>query len=151
MLINSAAKRLPYSDHIVCLGPKGEISAQGTFADLNDTGGYVSSFSLPRADWTYVPNDGGGDDYDDDDDITSPDDDHDDMATAAPPKEIDYGASFSSSETITSTRDGEAKTSRQTSDVQIYLYYVKSVGWWASLVFVFAIVGFVFSMSFPSK
>jgi hypothetical protein len=144
VLINWAAKRLPYSDHIVCFSPKGEISAQGTFADLNDDGGYVSSFSLPQADWTFASNGGGGDD-----DITDFDSDHNDMTTTLP-KEMDSSVSVSSTGTRC-TQDEDADMSRQTGDVQIYLYYIKSVGWLATLVFVFAIVGFVFSICFPSK
>jgi hypothetical protein len=127
----------------VCLDPKGSISAHGTFADLNNAGGYVSSFSLPRADWTYVPND-----ESDDTDVVAIDPERKDLA-AAHDKEVDRGTSFSSSETITHKQ--EADTGRQTGDMQIYLYYVKSVGWWASLIFVLAIVGFVFCISFPSK
>ena len=66
------------------------------------------------------------------------------------------GASLTTSSSETSlarvdVADSVDKASRQTGDVQIYLYYVRSVGWWASLLFVVAIIGFVFSMSFPSK
>jgi ATP-binding cassette subfamily C (CFTR/MRP) protein 1 len=145
MLIDLLAKRLPYSDHIVCLSPKGSITAQGTFDDLNNAGGYVSSFSLPRADWAYVPSDGS----DDDEDITNIENEREDI-TAAHLKEIHSGTSFTSTDT-TIDHHKETDTSRQTGDIQIYLYYVKSVGWWPSLIFVTAIVGFVFCMSFPSK
>lgn len=63
---------------------------------------------------------------------------------------MDSGASLTSSETACAG-DGEDGTSRRTGDVQIYIYYVKSVGWWATLIFVAAIVGFVFCISFPSE
>jgi ATP-binding cassette, subfamily C (CFTR/MRP), member 1 len=144
MLITSTAKRLPYSDHIVCLDPKGEITAQGTFADLNGAGGYVSSFSLPRADWTYIP------EIHDEIIQVGLDKDQDGMAVIQP-KESDSDASFTLNETAY-PREGEGTdgTSRRTGDVQIYLYYIKSVGWIASLVFVVAITGFVFCISFPS-
>ncbi len=125
----------------MCLGPKGEITEHGTFADLKDSGGYVSSFCLSRADRTFTPND---------DATIVLADDGDDM-TSTLPKENDYGASISSSEPLSYTIEKEDDKSRQTGDVQIYLYYVKAVGWWASLTFVFAIVGFVFCTSFPSK
>lgn len=125
----------------MCLGPDGKISEQGTFADLNDAGGYVSLFSLPRADRTYVHNDG--------DVVVDHYNDHDSIAVPHT-KEIDSGLSLSSSETRCS-REGEPDSSRRTGDVQIYFYYVKSVGWWVTLVFVVAIVGFVFCVSFPSK
>jgi ATP-binding cassette, subfamily C (CFTR/MRP), member 1 len=144
MLITSTAKRLPYSDHIVCLNPKGEVTAQGTFADLNGAGGYVSSFSLPRADWTYTP------EIDDEIIQIGLDKDQDGMAVIQP-KESDSDASFTLNETAY-PREGEGAdgTSRRTGEVQIYLYYIKSVGWIASLVFVVAITGFVFCISFPS-
>lgn len=136
------AKRLPYSDHIVCLESSGKISAQGTFAKLNEEGGYVSSFSLPRADWSYVP--------DNDDEVVQVDLDKEQEGVAiTQAKESDSGASLTSSETAC-PRDGEDGTSRRTGDVQIYIYYVKSVGWWASLIFALAIIGFVFCISFPS-
>jgi len=143
MLIIPPAKRLPYSDHIVCLSPNGSIDAQGTFASLNNAGGYVSSFNLPQADWTYTP--------ENDDQILEVvfDKEQEGVATTQP-KDSDSGASLTSSETACPS-DGGDGTSRRTGDVQIYLYYVKSVGWWASLIFVAAIVGFVFCISFPSK
>ena len=170
------AKRLPYADHIVCLGAKGEITARGSFAELNDAGGYVSSFSLPRADWTR-PASGGGvasgsgsgssgsssgsGDSDDSgrvvDEIAPSEigDDHKGVVTASADvvrrKGINCDHSMSSSETVYTHNGGDPDTSRQTGDVKIYLYYVKSVGWVASLIFVAAIIGFVFCTSFPSK
>ncbi|KAK3371045.1 P-loop containing nucleoside triphosphate hydrolase protein [Lasiosphaeria ovina] len=127
VLASSSAARLPYADHVVVLSPSGTIAAQGSFAALNDAGGYVSSFALPRADWTGEP---------------------DDKSLGSKPD----GAAKSSSSESAAPRDDESEpdTSRQTGDVQIYMYYVRSVGWWASLVFVVAIVGFVFCQSFPN-
>lgn len=147
MLTSAAAKRLPYSDHIVCIGPNGHLTAQGTFNSLNDAGGYVSSFSLPRADWSSVP--------DSDGDISRPDSidkEHEvEGAAIVHPKGSDSGVSLTSSETACAPPEGGPDTGRRTGDVQIYLYYVKSVGWWATILFTLAIVGFVFCTSFPSK
>lgn len=144
ILIHFIAKRLPYSDHIVCLDTKGEITAQGTFHDLNGAGGYVSSFSLPRADWSFTPEN-------DDEIVQIPLDKDQEGIAITRAKESDSGDSLTSSETACPREgEGEDDTSRRTGDVQIYLYYVKSVGWFASLVFVFAIIGFVFCISFPS-
>ena len=137
------AKRLPYSDHIVCLGPDGRISAQGTFAELNNDGGYVSSFSLPSADWNFAPAN--------DDDLVKSDHKDQDLLASPQVKDLDSGISFSSTETACPSRDKEGETSRRTGDIQIYFYYIKSVGWWATLIFVVAIIGFVFCTSFPSK
>jgi hypothetical protein len=102
----------------------------------------VSSFNLPRADWAYTP--------EKDDDIVQLglDKEQEGMATTHA-KDLDSRGSLTSSETACQG-DGEDGTSRRMGDVQIYIYYIKSVGWWASLTFVFAIVGFVFCISFPS-
>ncbi|KAK0706203.1 P-loop containing nucleoside triphosphate hydrolase protein [Lasiosphaeria miniovina] len=134
VLASSSAARLPYADHVVVLSPSGTIAAQGSYAALNDAGGYVSSFALPRADWAGVAADTVDDgssssctDFDEERDGTS-------LGESAPPRDD----------------EPEPDTSRQMGDVQIYVYYVRSVGWWASLVFVVAIVGFVFCQSFPN-
>jgi hypothetical protein len=102
----------------------------------------VSSFNLPRADWTYTP--------EKDDEIVQLhlDKEQEGLATTQA-KDLDSSGSLTSSETAC-PGDGEDGTSRRTGDVQIYFYYIKSVGWWASLTFVFAIIGFVFCISFPS-
>ncbi|KAL2132691.1 hypothetical protein VTI74DRAFT_3471 [Chaetomium olivicolor] len=142
LIVSSSVKRLPFSDHIVCLGPDGEIDSQGTFAELNDAGCYVTSFSLPRADWSYTSED-------DDEIIQVRLDKEQEGLAVTQPKEADSRASLTSSETAY-PGDGEDETSRRTGDVQIYLYYIRSVGWWATLIFVFAIVGFVFCISFPT-
>ncbi len=143
MLIVSTAKRLPYSDYIVCLGSSGVIDEQGSFSNLNQAGGYVSSFSLPRADWAYAP--------ENDDQIlgVSLDKEQGEIAITEP-KEVDSGISLTSSETAC-PGEGEDSISRRTGDIQIYFYYIKSVGWRAILIFVFAIIGFVVCISFPSK
>jgi ATP-binding cassette, subfamily C (CFTR/MRP), member 1 len=143
----SAAKRVPFADYIVHIGADGRVAEQGTFVELNDTGGYVSSLSLPKADWSHVPPDQGGDRSNrvSEGSITP----HtSDVAIPELSKEM------SSDDTAVSSPDGDDKEgdgmSRRTGDVQIYLYYVKSVGWWATILFTFAISGFVFSVSFPS-
>ncbi|KAL2157845.1 hypothetical protein VTH06DRAFT_4897 [Thermothelomyces fergusii] len=166
LLVSSSAKRLPYSDHIVCLGSDGKIDSQGTFAQLDAAGGYVSSFCLPRADWAYIPED---------------DDKRPETALYKPPRSLtaaddpsgpdagDSSASSTSSKTACknsnnssgnsdnnnnddddAAADGGDSMSRRTGDVQIYLYYIKSVGWWATFLFVAAISGFAFCLSFPT-
>jgi hypothetical protein len=144
MLSNRIVKRVPFSDHTVCLSPNGEITSQGTFTDLNNAGGYVSSFSLPRPDWSYTP--------ENNDQIVQAElaKEQEGSTISQSKDEEDSGASLTSSETVC-PRDGEDGMSRRTGDVQIYLYYVKSVGWWASLIFVIGVIGFVFCISFPSR
>ncbi|KAK4170055.1 hypothetical protein QBC43DRAFT_329617 [Cladorrhinum sp. PSN259] len=144
LLVSSSAKRLPYADHIVCLNGQGEITAQGTFGDLNNAGGYVASFNLPRADWAGVP----GEEFDDITDV-----DTESMTTRK--KESGSGTSLTSSSEPAGSGNGQAPddlsgTGRQTGDVQTYVFYIKSVGWVAALIFVLSITLFVFSISFPS-
>ena len=152
-------KRVPYADHIICLGDKGKVVEQGSFADLRNAGGYVASFSLPAADWSYDPNSDGGDD----DDVVVVDSDQNsedvivaqknggDMIVARQKDQGSGSSSFTGSNDTTHDQDTESKSNRQTGDLQIYLYYVRAVGWWPSLVFIAAITGFVFCISFPSE
>lgn len=113
----------PYADQVVALGTTGEVAEQGTFEALNAAGGYVSQFNLPEPDWAFTTNTG------------------EDLAEY---KTI-------STNTKLSTEEIEAKASRQTGDMKIYLYYARSVGWLPFLIFVVAIGAFVFCYSFPSK
>jgi hypothetical protein len=39
---------------------------------------------------------------------------------------------------------------RQSGDLSIYLYYIRSIGWLPTVIFLVAISGFVFCISFPS-
>lgn len=149
ILVSSSTKRVPFADYIVHIGTSGRIAEQGTFSELNNGGGYVASLSLPRADWSHVAPDQGSSTC-----ATPP---NDDVVVAEHGKEVMMG---SDATTVTSpggseTADGdECKVgdgmSRRTGDVQIYLYYVRSVGWWATVLFVLAITGFVFCVSFPT-
>ncbi|KAK4201212.1 putative ABC transporter [Triangularia verruculosa] len=164
LVVSSSVKRLPYAGYVVCLDPSGTVSAQGTFEELNNAGtGYVSTFSLPsRPDWNFKPED---DHFSDDDETTDVD----------RPKELhetDSGTSVSGSsrERISQSQSPERAPSfssdiqsddeadaintldsgRQTGDVQIYTYYIMSVGIWPTLIFVSGIVAFVFCISFPT-
>jgi len=128
----------------VCLSANGVINSQGTFAQLNGDGGYVSSFCLPRADWAYTPED------DNNQKVQVDPGKVEESLTVTRPCERGSSASLTSSRTACNA-DGGDGLSRRTGDVQIYLFYIKSVGWWATLIFVVAITGFAFSLSFPSK
>ncbi|KAM7200841.1 hypothetical protein V8F20_005083 [Naviculisporaceae sp. PSN 640] len=170
VMVSSSAKRLPYSDHIIVLGNNGEISGEGTFAELNNAGGYVSSFSLPRADWSAAEKQQLGDFLADDknekdDKSHQKENDQDIIHSLGSVEHREFAGDQSvtnsshtrlpsSQQARTPGHDGVGESvdraSRQTGDVQIYLYYIRSVGWWASLLFVVAMVGFVFCMSFPN-
>jgi ATP-binding cassette, subfamily C (CFTR/MRP), member 1 len=119
---NLLAKRLPYADHIVALDSNGCVSEQGDFKCLSAQGGYVSSFNLLPPEWNFLAH--------------NPNKSEPSKEVVAPP---------------TKAQVTEDDIGRRTGDVSIYLYYVNAVGWVPTLIFVFAICGFIFSMSFPSK
>ncbi|CAI6342532.1 unnamed protein product [Periconia digitata] len=124
LIASSSAKRLSYCDHIVALGKEGKIVEQGTFEKLNRSGGYVSSFDLPEPDWDFMP---------------------EKHVYEAPPKYTERPAT----EKITED-DIQAETNRRTGDAAIYLYYVQSVGWIPTLIFIVSITIFIFGQSFPT-
>ena len=144
----SAAKRVPFADYIVHIGADGRVAEQGTFVELNNADGYVTSLSLPKADWSHISPDQGGDRSN----RVSEGSINTHTSDVAIPE---LSKEMSSDGTAVSSPDGDDKESdgmsRRTGDVQIYLYYVRSVGWWATILFTLAISGFVFSVSFPSK
>ncbi|KAL6705718.1 hypothetical protein ACN47E_006507 [Coniothyrium glycines] len=125
LIASSSAKRLPYCDHIVALGAEGTIAEQGTFEKLNVLGGYVSSFDLAPPDWDYSP---------------------EKNVYEAPPRYTER--QISSSKVVED--DLQADANRRTGDVAIYLYYIRSVGWIPTLIFMVSIVIFIFGISFPT-
>ena len=125
IVVSSSAKRLPYADHIVVLDKTGKIAEQGTFEQLNNSGGYVSTFTLPPPSWDYVP------EHSSDIDLAS-------YSSKAPQKGM--------------TEDSlEEDAARRTGDVAVYLYYIQSVGWLATWIFIISITIFTFCNSFPRK
>lgn len=120
-----AAKRLPYCDHVVALSSEGRIVEQGTYDKLNRSGGYVSSFDLPPPDWDFAP---------------------EKHVYEAPPKYTERAAADKVTE-----EDMQAEANRRTGDASIYLFYVRSVGWTATLIFVVSITIFIFGQLFPSE
>lgn len=128
MLTECTAKRLPYADHIVALDGNGRISEHGDFTLLNATGGYVSSFTLPPPGWDYKP-------------------EQNDLTAGTSVSNYVYCAAVPDA----TAQAIEADSSRRTGDVSIYLYYVNSVGWIPTIIFVVTITSFVFCITFPSK
>ncbi|KAF4215006.1 hypothetical protein CNMCM8980_008885 [Aspergillus fumigatiaffinis] len=121
IVASSSAKRLPYADQIVVLDKMGHVSEQGTFKALDAVGGYVSSFGLGSPEWKSK--------------IDKPS-----VTYLAQPKTL------SSSKTEAIKEDPR----RQSGDLSIYLYYIRSIGWLPTVIFLVAISGFVFCISFPS-
>jgi hypothetical protein len=120
-----AARRLPYADHIIVLNSEGQITEQGQFGVLNSTGGYISSFGLMPPEWDYRPEQS---------------------------SKSELPLVVNSSLTATKAEHSiEAEANKQTGDIAIYLYYIKSVGRLGALIFAIFISGFVFCISFPSE
>jgi len=144
-----SAKRIPQSDHIISIDSEGKIEGQGSFGQLSQDGGYITSFALNQH-RTSNPSDVIA--VKDTDSIKIMDlaHDTDPVYSKEKEKEAETDTSTPSSETAC-VQDREDNMSRRTGDIQIYLYYVKAVGVVATLVFVAAIVGFIFCVSFPSK
>jgi ATP-binding cassette, subfamily C (CFTR/MRP), member 1 len=125
IVASSSAKRLPYADHIVVLDKNGTTAEQGTFEQLNNSGGYVSTFTLTPPSWDYVPEDMS------DLDLTS-------YSSNAPQQGM--------------TEDSlEEDAARRTGDVAVYLYYIRSVGWVAAWIFIISVTIFTFCNSFPRE
>ncbi|KAJ5091867.1 hypothetical protein NUU61_006737 [Penicillium alfredii] len=123
IVASSSVKRLPYSDHIVVLDTAGRTLEQGSFSALNKTGGYVSSFGLGTADWDFKP------------------------------KRFSESPSYSTIDSIQKEKEGleSEVVHRDTGgDLSIYTYYLNAIGWLPAVVFMVAMAGFVFCISFPS-
>ncbi|KAF9889189.1 hypothetical protein FE257_007502 [Aspergillus nanangensis] len=121
ILASSSVKRAPYSDLVVALDTNGRVMEQGSFQDLNSTGGYVSSFALGAPQWEFEE--------------SRPSTPERDNIRRGPEKEPDEPMN---------------ETPGHGGDMTIYLYYARSIGWVATLVFMMAITSFVFCISFPS-
>jgi hypothetical protein len=124
-ILGRAAKRLPYCDHIIALDNSGSIVEQGTYDKLNTLGGYVSNFDLPPPDWDFTP---------------------EKHLYEAPPRYTERMTNDKVTE-----EDIQAEANRRTGDSAIYLYYVRSVGWVPTMIFVVSITIFIFGQLFPSK
>lgn len=124
LIASSSTKRVPYCDHIVALDKEGKISEQGPFEKLNVSGGYVSGFDLALPEWDFTP---------------------ESNAYEAPPRYTERQASNQPS-----SEDMQAEANRRTGDLAIYKYYVGSVGWVPTIIFIVSITIFVFGISFPS-
>ncbi|CAN9344154.1 unnamed protein product [Alternaria alternata] len=118
-------KRVPYSDHIVALDKDGRISEQGPFEKLNKSGGYVSGFDLALPDWDYRA---------------------EKHIYEEPPR---YTERLASDNQLTED-DVQAEANRRTGDTAIYLYYIGTVGWIPTIIFIFSIIIFIFGISFPT-
>lgn len=129
ILASSSAKRLPFADHIVVLDDKGNVLEQGSFQQLNASGGYVSNFDLAAPDWRFEAKESKVDQ------LFSPSSEPARGSVAIKP--------------IGGLSESELDANRRTGDLSVYGYYAKTVGKSAVLSFVVAICGYVFAMTFP--
>jgi ATP-binding cassette subfamily C (CFTR/MRP) protein 1 len=121
----TAAKRVPYCDHVVALDKNGKIAEQGTFEKLQLSGGYVSGFDLAPPHWEFTPE---KHEYD------------------APPRYIEQQVTGHVTE-----EEIQAEANRRTGDIAIYRYYVSSVGWVPTIIFIVSCSIFIFGISFPCR
>ncbi|PVH92956.1 hypothetical protein DM02DRAFT_697962, partial [Periconia macrospinosa] len=124
LIASSSAKRLPYCDHIVALDREGNIVEQGAFEKLNISGGFVSGLDLPLPDWEFIP---------------------EKHLYESPPRYTERRNSSKITED-----DILARANLRTGDTATYLYYIGSVGWIPTLIFIVSIIIFVFGTSFPT-
>ncbi|KAL8774135.1 MAG: hypothetical protein Q9209_001243 [Squamulea sp. 1 TL-2023] len=134
ILTSSSSKRLPYADHIIVLNDKGRIEEQGTFAELNANGGYVSGLDLPSADWRTRNYGASTSSLD----HLLPTASQDFIPSLPPTKEV-----------LIEDAESEFEANKRTGDLSIYAFYARSVGVWAVITFVVAMSGYVFCISFP--
>ncbi|KAE8346672.1 hypothetical protein BDV24DRAFT_147346 [Aspergillus arachidicola] len=121
LLSSSSVKRVPFADHIIVLGNEGHVTEQGSFKALDLAGGYISSFALGLPE-----------------------------QNKAAEKTSNSGKSDVQVSSVEQDEDSEVNGPGAGGDISIYLYYVKSIGWLPTLIFIIAITGFVFCISFPS-
>ena len=128
IVASSSGKRIPYADHVVVLDDKGFVQEQGSFDELNAQSGYVSGLNLKTADWNYGV------------EKASPED-----AKLSSKEVLELKSTVQATVPV-----DEAAASRQSGDLTIYLYYIGSVGWTATIIFMVAISIYAFGYTFPT-
>jgi ATP-binding cassette, subfamily C (CFTR/MRP), member 1 len=103
VLVTHAVHRLPYSDHIVALDANGTVSEQGSYASLNQAGGYVQGLAIRRK--------------------TSVEDGEEATETVKKPA-VHTG--------LIEGEDIAANLARRRGDIESYRQYFAASGWWSS-------------------
>ncbi|KAF2842938.1 hypothetical protein M501DRAFT_1005649 [Patellaria atrata CBS 101060] len=130
IMASSSTKRVPDADYVVVLTSDGHIAEQGTFEELAKLGGYISSFDLQASkgrDDSFL-------------------DDMEKSNSSITLNEVKPEIA----KLVETDESTKAESNRRTGDVSIYIYYVGSIGWFPTFIFVFAITSFVFCFSFPN-
>ncbi|KAH8805003.1 P-loop containing nucleoside triphosphate hydrolase protein [Xylogone sp. PMI_703] len=110
ILVTHSVHRAPSADHIIAL-ENGEIVEQGSFAELNSTGGYVAKLNL-----------------------------QDKAIQEATESETSSSSKTKVISVISQSQNANQDLARQTGDFSIYNYYIKSIGTWRLVLFL-ALVG----------
>ncbi|KAB8238859.1 putative ABC multidrug transporter [Aspergillus alliaceus] len=121
LVSSSSVKRVPFADHIIVLGNEGHIIEQGSFKSLDLAGGYISSFALGLPEQSE---------------------------TVEKPSNSDKINIQMAS--VEKNEDCQTENPGASGDIAIYLYYIRSIGWLPTIIFIVSITGFVFCISFPS-
>lgn len=124
ILASSSVKRIPYADHIVVLNEERRLTESGSFGELAEQSGYISSFSLPSPNWDAT------------------------VETEYIPKSK---PSRTSVQSVKKEDWSEENVHKHRGSLGTYLFYIRAVGWIPTLIFLVTIAGFVFCISFPSK
>ncbi|KAF2757243.1 canalicular multispecific organic anion transporter 1 [Pseudovirgaria hyperparasitica] len=128
VLASSSAQRVPYADHIVAINQSGFIGEQGSFHTLNRSGGYVSSFNLQPTDWAHAS-----------------------VRRSFTEKTAGLFPPIThAKEELPNVVSVDAENARRTSDIAVYGYYIRAIGWMPAIIFVLGIMSFVFCYTFPS-
>ncbi|KAG0646471.1 abc multidrug transporter B [Hyphodiscus hymeniophilus] len=116
LLVTHAVHRLPYSNHVIALDAMGRIAEQGSFAILNDSGGYVQGLAAK---------------------LKGEDNSSSEEGEVDPLPLIKLVPTFPIDQEEYNAQTEELN--RQTGDFQVYKYYFASIGWKMNLTF----IGFV--------
>lgn len=119
-------RHLRDADNIHVLGEDGSVLEQGSFKDLDLQIGYVQSLFLKENEKTIITSNTGSESLG-----TAP--------TKAP------------NASVTGATDEEKDLLRRTGDVQVYKYYLKSIGWKHSIALFTLTIAAEFCLYFPRK
>ncbi|KAH8808808.1 putative multidrug resistance-associated protein [Xylogone sp. PMI_703] len=113
LMVTHAVHRLPYSHHIIALDRSGNVSEQGSFDQLKNSGGYVQSLVTKlRAE-----------------EASNRDEDKKEIL------DVDQDKPIIPIMDQDSTQRELEELSRQTGDIRVYKYYFSSISWHANLIF----------------
>lgn len=118
--------RLPFADHIIALSKTGRIVEQGSYKQLTERpDSYIHSLSAPEGSRRAA-------------------EDEIEIAEVAGPDSRQPLSLAAMDLEVLPPQDG-----RRAGDISIYWYYMKDLGIWRSLIFIFLICCYVVGITFP--